>query len=191
MPRGWSCPDSTGNRWSSPPRCPRTCARSARRKAPRADPTRPRRDAWTCAAAGTGGRLLECRVPPPPAAGIAPVSPSTFWRLDPEVTFLNHGSFGACPGPVLDAQGELRARLEREPVLFMQRQLERLLDGARARLAEFVRADPDDLAFVANATTGVNTVLRSLELSPGDELVTTDHEYNACRNALEAVARAA
>ncbi|HLU37740.1 MAG TPA: aminotransferase class V-fold PLP-dependent enzyme [Planctomycetota bacterium] len=119
------------------------------------------------------------------------MSPSTFWRLDPEVTFLNHGSFGACPGPVLDAQGELRARLEREPVLFMQRQLERLLDGARARLAEFVRADPDDLAFVANATTGVNTVLRSLELSPGDELVTTDHEYNACRNALEAVARAA
>ncbi|MEZ5962895.1 MAG: aminotransferase class V-fold PLP-dependent enzyme [Planctomycetota bacterium] len=110
------------------------------------------------------------------------------WRLDPTVTFLNHGSFGACPAAVLQVQDELRTRMEREPVLFLHRQLEALLDDARARLAEFVSVDPDDLAFVPNATTGVNVVLASLQLAPGDELVTTDHEYNACKNALDRVA---
>jgi len=110
------------------------------------------------------------------------------WQLDPDVTFLNHGSFGACPRAVLDVQSELRARMEREPVLFLHREIEPRLDDARGRLAEFVGADPDDLAFVPNATTGVNTILASLDLCPGDELVTTDHEYNACRNALDRVA---
>ncbi|XXF76613.1 aminotransferase class V-fold PLP-dependent enzyme [Myxococcaceae bacterium GXIMD 01537] len=110
------------------------------------------------------------------------------WSLDPEVTFLNHGSFGACPTEVLAFQAELRARLEAEPVLFLHRQIEPLLDAARAALGAFVGADADDLAFVANATTGVNTVLRSLRFAPGDELLTTDHEYNASRNALDFVA---
>jgi isopenicillin-N epimerase len=110
------------------------------------------------------------------------------WTLDPAITFLNHGSFGACPTEVLAAQAEVRARLEREPVRFFIREYEPLLDEARAAVAGLVGADADDLALITNATAGVNTVLRSLDLAPGDELLTTDHAYNACRNALEYVA---
>ena len=110
------------------------------------------------------------------------------WTLDPEVTFLNHGSYGACPAPVLAAQTEWRARIEREPVLFLGRQLEHHLDDARHALAAFLDADAEDLAFVTNATTGVNTVLESLVLAPGDELLLTDHGYNACKNAAMRVA---
>jgi isopenicillin-N epimerase len=109
------------------------------------------------------------------------------WPLDRDVTFLNHGSFGACPRAVLDAQSRLRERLESEPVLFLDRDLEGLLDDARGVLGGFVGATPEDLAFVPNATTGANTVLRSLDFGAGDELLATDHTYNACRNALEAV----
>jgi len=110
------------------------------------------------------------------------------WLLDPAITFLNHGSFGAAPKVVLAKQNELREQLEREPVRFMVRELEPLLDGARATLAEFVGADPSSIAFVPNATAGVNAVLRSLDLDKHDELLVTSHEYNASRNALEYVA---
>ena len=118
-------------------------------------------------------------------------SPSPFahhWDLDPDVMFLNHGSFGATPRVVMEEQREWQRRLEREPVLFIHRELEQHQDVARVSLAQFVGCQPDDLAFVTNATQGVNTVLRSLNFSPGDELLVTDHEYNACRNALEFVA---
>nr|WP_290222628.1 aminotransferase class V-fold PLP-dependent enzyme [Trichocoleus desertorum] len=111
-----------------------------------------------------------------------------FWWLEPEVTFLNHGAFGACPKSVLEIQQQFRQRLERQPLRFLAQDLEDLLDAARGILAEFVGADPLDLAFVPNATTGVNTVLRSLHFTPDDELLTTNHEYNACRNALDFVA---
>jgi isopenicillin-N epimerase len=110
------------------------------------------------------------------------------WLLDPETTFLNHGSFGACPKRVLEVQSEWRARLERQPVQLLVRELEKHLDAAREALAHHVGTDPDDLVFVPNATTGVNTVLRSLTFKPGDELLVTSQEYNACRNALQFVA---
>jgi isopenicillin-N epimerase len=110
---------------------------------------------------------------------------SAHWTLDPGVVFLNHGSFGATPRSVLDVQQELRQRMEREPVRFLVRELEPLLDAARAELASFVGADPEDLVFVPNATAGVNAVVRSLDLDRHDELITTTHEYNASRNAME------
>lgn len=110
------------------------------------------------------------------------------WTLDPRALFLNHGSFGACPRVVQEKQSELRARLEKQPVQFFLRDLEAMHDEALAALGAFIGADPADLGFVANATTGVNAVLRSLPFQPGDELVTTDHTYGACRNALDWVA---
>jgi isopenicillin-N epimerase len=110
------------------------------------------------------------------------------WRLDPAVTFLNHGSYGACPEPVLAAQRDLRDRLEAEPVRFLSGELPGMLDDARAAVGRFLCADPGGIAFVPNATTGVNTVVQSLRFEPGDELLTDDHEYNATINALRAVA---
>ncbi|MEW6493587.1 MAG: aminotransferase class V-fold PLP-dependent enzyme [Cyanobacteriota bacterium] len=111
-----------------------------------------------------------------------------FWSLDPTITFLNHGSYGACPVPVLEKQQRLREQLEREPLRFFMREFEALLDAARSQLAAFVGTDADELVFVPNATTGVNAILRSLPFNPGDEILATNLEYNACRNALDFVA---
>jgi len=105
------------------------------------------------------------------------------WGLDPEVRFLNHGSFGAAPTCILEAQAAWRERLERQPVKFMARELEDLLDTALAGLGAFVGANPQDLAFQPNATHGLNTVLRSLTFAPGDEILATSHGYNAARTA--------
>jgi len=110
------------------------------------------------------------------------------WTLDPAITFLNHGSFGATPRVVLEKQTALRAQMEREPVRFVVRELEPLLDDARRTLASFLGADVEGLAFVPNATAGVNAVLRSLDLDKLDELLVTNHEYDACRNTLDYVA---
>jgi isopenicillin-N epimerase len=122
---------------------------------------------------------------------VRPYSPDSPWDLDSSVTFLNHGSYGACPRPVLEFQRALVDELEADPVRFMSREFEGRLDAAREALATFLNADPQGLVVVPNATTGVATVLASLRLRPGDELLTTDHEYNATLNALASVAERA
>jgi isopenicillin-N epimerase len=99
--------------------------------------------------------------------------------LDPDVTFLNHGSFGACPRPVFERYQRLQLELERQPVAFLQ--LNRTLPGrlldVRRRLGAYLGADPDGIVLTPNASTGVNAVARSLQLGPGDEIVASDEEY--------------
>lgn len=99
--------------------------------------------------------------------------------LRPDVVYLNHGAFGACPRPVFEAYQRWQVELEREPVEFLGRRFADLVGDARVRLAEYIGADPDDVVYLTNATTGLNVVARSLALAPGDEVVTTDHEYGA------------
>jgi len=110
--------------------------------------------------------------------------------LDPDVVFLNHGSYGACPRPVFEAWQGWQRELERNPVAFLGRRSAGLLGAARERLAGALGADAADLVFVPNATTGVNIVARSWPLSPGDEVIGTDHEYGACEAAWRFVCRA-
>ncbi len=114
---------------------------------------------------------------------------SAQWTLDPAVAYLNHGSFGACPIAVLAEQAELRAEMEREPFDFLKGALPGRLDAARNEVAAFLGADAADLAFVPNATAGVNAVLRSLEFAPSDEILVTSHTYAACRKTVDFVAR--
>ncbi len=102
--------------------------------------------------------------------------------LDPGVIFLNHGSFGATPRPVFEAYQEWQRRLERQPVQFLEYQLPQLLADARQALGDLVNAPAADIVYVPNVTFGVNVVARSLDLSPGDEVLSTDHEYGACAN---------
>lgn len=114
-----------------------------------------------------------------------PAADPALWPLDPDIVFLNHGSFGSCPRAVLEFQREMRDRLEHQPVRFFVRELEGLWDEARGALAHFLGTGTDELVFVPNATSGVNAVLRSMRFRPGDEVLVTNHEYNACRNALD------
>jgi isopenicillin-N epimerase len=121
-----------------------------------------------------------------------PASPIERWALDPAVVHLNHGSFGGCPRAVLDAAAAFRARLEAAPMRFLVLEWQAELDRAREALAAFVRAPAEQLAFVAGATAAVATALHSVapSLAAGDELLTTDHAYRACRSQLERLAAA-
>jgi isopenicillin-N epimerase len=119
---------------------------------------------------------------------VRPYGPDSPWRFEPGLTYLTHGTFGATPVPVLEAQRALIDELEADPIQILYREYEDRLDAARLEVAGFVGADPEGVVIVPNATTGVSTVLRSLRIRPGDELLTTDHEYNAVLNAIALVA---
>lgn len=118
----------------------------------------------------------------------SPHTPLDHWALSPDVVHLNHGSFGGCPRAVLDAASDWRDRLEASPMRFLVLEWQQELDRARDVLATFLRAPAERLAFVPNATTGVAIALASSPIAAGDELVTTDHAYRACKNQLDRIA---
>ncbi len=122
---------------------------------------------------------------------VRPYSLESPWDFDPAITYLTHGTYGACPRPVVEAQRAMLQALEANPIQFLTRDLEDRWDAARQSITAFLHAEPEGLVGVPNATTGVATVLASLRLRPGDELLTDDHEYNATLNALDATAERA
>ena len=111
------------------------------------------------------------------------------WSLEPSRLFLNHGSFGACPNFVIEEQRKWQDLMEREPVQFFEELMPDLLLKSREALGTFLNCSPDDLAFVSNATSGVNTILRSLHFEQGDEILVPNHAYQACRNSIDFVAK--
>jgi isopenicillin-N epimerase len=128
-----------------------------------------------------------------PAASAQPESFSSLrqqFLLRLDITFLNHGSFGACPRPVFERYQKWQRELEEQPVEFLGRRFAPMMLEARTTLADYVKCSPDELVFVPNATTGLNTVARSLTLQPGDEVLTTDHEYGALDRTWLSVCRA-
>ncbi len=117
--------------------------------------------------------------------------PSEFafhWGLDPDTVFLNHGSFGATPFAIVNEQRGWQDWMELEPVRFFEELLPPALVNSRQALGTMLSCDPDDLALIENATSGVNTILRSIDFNPGDEILVPDHAYQACRNAIDFVA---
>ena len=114
---------------------------------------------------------------------------SKHWSLEQSRLFLNHGSFGACPDFVIAEQRKWQELMEQEPVRFFEELMPGLLQSSRQALGKFLHCSPEDLAFVSNATSGVNTVLRSLQFERGDEILVPNHAYQACRNSIDFVAR--
>jgi len=117
-----------------------------------------------------------------------PYGPESPWRFAAGLTYLTHGTFGATPVPILERQRQLIDELEADPIQFLYREFEPRRDVARAEVARFVGADPEGVVVVSNVTAAVSTVIRSLRLRPGDEVLTDDHEYNAVLNAIRLAA---
>ena len=109
------------------------------------------------------------------------------WSLDSSCVFLNHGSFGAAPIFVQEEQSHWRNILENEPVKFFEKIAPEQMLESRKAISEMVNCDANDLALIENATSGVNTIMRSLEFNPGDEILVPDHAYQACKNAIDYV----
>ena len=102
------------------------------------------------------------------------------FQLDPEITFLNHGSYGACPKPVFETYQSLQKSLELRPVQFMQEDLYSLLDRSRAALASYINCNKDDIVYVSNPTSAVGNIINNVVLDPGDEVLSTNLEYGSC-----------
>ena len=114
---------------------------------------------------------------------------SKYWQLDEDTVFLNHGSYGASPIEVLKQQGEYRRKIENDPVRFFEREYFDYWKKSIQVLSKFINADPEGLVFVTNATYGVNTILKNLDLKNGDQIIVTDHTYEACRNTVDYVTK--
>lgn len=113
----------------------------------------------------------------------------SLFQLDPEIHFLNHGSFGACPKPVFDVYQNWQRELERQPVLFFGRRITDLMQEAREGLAKYINCQPDEVVYFPNPTTAVNMVVRNLDLQPGDEVLGTNHEYGAMDSTWRYIAK--
>ncbi len=111
------------------------------------------------------------------------------YLTDPNLSFLNHGSFGATPKEILDIQDSFRREMETSPVDFLHRNIAERVHEARASVARFLNADNDGTVFTHNATTGVNAVISSFPFQDGDEILTTNHRYDAVRNTLDYTAK--
>ena len=101
------------------------------------------------------------------------------FQLDPTFTYLNHGSFGSCPIPIFEERNKWQLELEKHPVSFIEDKAANLLDWSREALASFIHCNKDDVVYFPNPTTAMNMVVRSLDLKPGDEVLTSSHEYGA------------
>ncbi|MDX9911997.1 MAG: aminotransferase class V-fold PLP-dependent enzyme [Phycisphaerales bacterium] len=130
---------------------------------------------------------------PAPAQGetdlARPMADRGLWAIDPALTFLNHGSYGACPRVVLDRQRELRERMERDPVRFFMQDIETLMDRTRDAVGALIDADPASLAPAPNSTVACATVLRHIAWNPGDEIIVSHHEYSSCINEIGRLAQ--
>ena len=102
-----------------------------------------------------------------------------YFLLNPKIIFLNHGSFGACPKPVFETYQNWQRELEEQPVKFLGRHIAGLMAEARENLANYVNCAPEDIVYFPNPSTAINMVVRNLNLKPGDEVLTSDHEYGA------------
>ena len=101
------------------------------------------------------------------------------FQLDPNFIYLNHGSFGACPKPIFEERSKWQIEIEKQPVSFIEDKAIGLLDWSRQELASFINCDKDDVVYFPNPTTAMNMVIKSLDLKPGDEVLTSNHEYGA------------
>ncbi len=137
-----------------------------------------------------------CRMPSqtaPPQPTLHPPKPlrenlAAEFALDPSIAFLNHGSFGARPRQILESQNKRRAEFEARPIEWLDRRRHDMIEAAKQKLGSFIGMTPANFGFVTNATGGINAVLRSLTFNPGDELLTTNHVYNAVRKTMKYLA---